>query len=133
GFSFARNESYFDLNNSGDQDVKLATHNWYRFSLKYLSNSRHSGGVDPNRAEPHELYIDGRKILRAGPNLPTPLGTLEEVSVRGINTGEITDVSGALVNANFDGTQNVEFIVQPSATPIGEVDPGDKLTIGCVW
>ncbi len=133
GFSFARNESYFDLNNSGDQDVKLATHNWYRFSLKYVSNSRHSGGVDPARAEPHELYIDGRKVLRAGPALPSPLGTLDETSVRGINTGEITDIVGARVNANFDGTMATEFIVQRSATLLGEVDPGDKLTIGCVW
>jgi len=138
GFSFARNESYFDLNQSDNrQEHKLITHNWYRLSLKYRSNSRHSGGVDPERAEPHELYIDGRKVLRRGPLLPVPQGSLNAINTRGVNTGEITNENGQLTVADFNppapGLAPPPFFVQRSATVLGEVDPGDKLTIGCVY
>lgn len=137
GFSYARNESYFDLNAQNNREHLLVTHNWYRFSLKYRSNSRDPGIVDPSRAEPHELYIDGRKVQRLGPALPAPLGSLDAVNTRGVNTGEITNENGILVNADFDppgpGLAPPPFIPQRSATLLGEVDPGDKLTIGCVY
>ncbi len=125
GFSYARTESYVDLSElPGNSDVNLVTHNWYRFTLKYRSNSRNTGVSDPTRP-PHELFIDGR-------TLPLIFKEPSLSDQHAVNTGEITDTLGSAKNFTWNSSSDEEYIIHRSSTALLEVDPEDRLTIGCL-
>jgi|GEM_PF-4402630 len=134
GFSYARMESWVDLNDP-NVNADLVTHNWYRMSLKYRSNARFRAGAMATRA-PHELFIDGRPIAL---NFEHPRISPTDQSAQAgatVNTGELVDEQGNLVlvtSWDNQSDQNVDFWVLRRSLQLAEVDPEDRLTIGCVY
>ncbi|NUQ34353.1 MAG: hypothetical protein HUU29_05375 [Planctomycetaceae bacterium] len=130
GFSYARTESYVNLTElTSAAGVELVTHNWYRLSIKYLSNHRSGGEVLP--APPHEVMIDGRP-LEVQFTVPDPADQNEATNV--INTGELTDpTTGQPLSFTWiPGSAEVDYDLNRRATLLLEVDPEDRLTIGCI-
>ncbi|NUQ35814.1 MAG: hypothetical protein HUU29_12840 [Planctomycetaceae bacterium] len=126
GFSYARMDSYVDLSSLEQTlGVELVTHNWYRFSLSYRSNPRYEKN---DTGDPHQLYIDGKLVPLTfiRPSLTDP---------QGANTGEVTDENGNPTTYIWPDKNTPERYILPqrSQSTLVEVDPEDRLTIGCVF
>lgn len=126
GFLYARTDAWVDLSQAtatgpdGNKPVMLRVHDWHRFTLSYNSNSN----------KPYGLWIDGRVI---GPVVfyDDPDGLL---GFR--NDGAHVGPGGAGRDASIPTTStqaNAIYTFFRTTTQLLEVNPEDRLTVGCIF
>lgn len=125
GFIYSRTDAWVDLNEAQLADsipggLVLRPHDWHRFTLSYNSH-------DANR--PYTLWIDGRRIVvEFHPDHANP----ETGETEGfLNNGAHYPKPNAPVPETTDTHE--KFTILRSSTKILEVNPEDRLTVGCIF
>lgn len=123
GFLYARTDAWVDLanaqyDNGTDKRIVLRTHDWHRFTLSYNSNSD----------KPYRLWIDGRQLSSSVQFYPDnnpalPLGFR--------NDGAHEPQRDNPLPTTYTGEP--EFDVYRTTTKILEINPEDRLTVGCIF
>ena len=123
GFLYARTDAWVDLanaqfDNGTDKRIVLRTHDWHRFTLSYNSNSD----------KPYRLWIDGRQLSSSVAFYPDnnpalPLGFR--------NDGAHEPQRDNPLPTTYTGEP--EFEVYRTTTKILEINPEDRLTVGCIF
>jgi Tfp pilus assembly protein PilX len=122
GFLYARTDSWLDLSQAtwvggaGLGKVIMRTHDWHRFTLSYNSNTE----------KPFLLWLDGRQVngvaFFGDADINNPLGYR--------NDGRHAPLTDAAIPP--DDPNGAEFDVYRTTTKILEINPEDRLTVGCI-
>ncbi|MBZ0137990.1 MAG: hypothetical protein K8I27_16660 [Planctomycetes bacterium] len=123
GFLYARTDAWVDLANAQydlgtDKRIVLRTHDWHRFTLSYNSNTD----------KPYRLWLDGRQLSSAVAFFPDnnpalPLGYR--------NDGSHDPARDQPLPTTYAGEPTFE--VYRATTKIMEINPEDRLTVGCIF
>jgi hypothetical protein len=126
GFLYARTDAWVDLSDvatvqyvnggAGEKTPKLRVHDWHRFTLEF--NSSH-------QSLPYRLWIDGRRV---GPIefYQDPDGTLGF-----LNNGSHSPYTDQPVPPDDASNATVDFY--RNVTKLIEINPEDRLTVGCIF
>ncbi|MBX3474789.1 MAG: hypothetical protein KF754_10430 [Planctomycetes bacterium] len=126
GFLYARTDAWVDLSQAtatgadGNKPIMLRVHDWHRFTLSYNSNSN----------KPYGLWIDGRVI---GPVTfyDDPDGLFgfrndgAHVGPGGIGRDQPIPTTSTAANAIYTFFR--------STVQLLEINPEDRLTVGCIF
>lgn len=123
GFLYSRTDAWVDLNNatyvSGGQRLTLRAHDWHRLTLSYNSNTE----------TPYRLWIDGKRVS----------GVVFQSDLNGDKGFRNDGRHRRVDNGMFDQPVPVEEASRPyfdifrSSTRIMEINPEDRLTVGCLF
>lgn len=119
GFKYARTDAWVDLNTAQYEALSdpliLRVHDWYRFTLEYNSNT----------SVPYRLWINGHKVSDVKFH-DDPVGDLGF-----LNDGSRDKLKGQKLPETNPINEEIAFYRRSS--PINEINPEDRLTIGCIF
>ncbi|MCC6464244.1 MAG: hypothetical protein IT463_02760, partial [Planctomycetes bacterium] len=128
GFLYARTDAWVDLatatamdSNNKSAPLRLRVHDWHRFTLSYKSNESKT---------PYYLWINGR-MVNGITFLEDPNG---DFGFR--NDGAHVSPAGARdqpVPADSGAASDVSYLFFRSTSKLLEINPEDRLTVGCVF
>ncbi len=118
GFKYCRTDGWVNLNTILASEFKagLRAHDWHRLTLAYNSKST---------TQPYDFWIDGQHVtvtFQPDDNPMQPKGLL--------NDGHHEPNPGVVILPTETDT---EYLFFRNTTPILEVNPEDRLTIGCLF
>ncbi len=119
GFKYCRTDGWVDLNliPPSEFSAGLRTHDWHRLTLAYNSKST---------TQPYDFWIDGKHVtvtFRPDDDPVNPKGL--------INDGHHEPNPGVAIP--LDDPQETEYLFFRNTTPLLEINPEDRLTIGCLF
>lgn len=127
GFLYVRTDAWVDLaaaqyDSGTDKRIVLRPHDWHRFTLTYNSNTE----------KPYRLWLDGRQLSGSVQFIPdnnfaSPLGFRND----GSHVGPGGTGRDQPLPTTYSGEP--EFEVFRTTTKILEINPEDRLTIGCIF
>lgn len=121
GFKYCRTDAWVNLNLIPPSELTagLRVHDWHRLTLSYNSKST---------TQPYDFWINGKHItVEFRPDLAPDTQNTKGL----LNDGHHWPNPGVVLP--LDDPQETEYTFFRNTTPILEVNPEDRLTIGCLF